>query len=144
MKKIEKLNLYLSNLAVLNVKLHNLHWNVVGKNFVQLHEFTESQYDDVFEKFDDVAELIKINGHKPLASLSSYLKNSSIKELESKDFSDNELIDIVEADLKEQLELVKNIREIADKEDDFTTVAMMEEHANSYKKTLWFIIQIKG
>jgi DNA-binding ferritin-like protein len=33
------LNVYLSDLAVLNVKLHNLHWNVVGPQFVQLHEF---------------------------------------------------------------------------------------------------------
>ena len=39
---------YLANLAVWNAKLHNLHWNVVGPAFVQVHEFTESLYDEVF------------------------------------------------------------------------------------------------
>lgn len=144
MKKLEKLNIYLSNLAVLNIKLHNLHWNVVGYNFVQLHEFTESQYDDVFEKYDDVAELIKIQGASPLVKLSDYLKNASIQELDGKAFSDKELISIVESDLKEQLSLVEEIRVIADEEDDYSTVAMMEDHANSYKKTLWFIKQMNA
>ena len=32
---------YLANLAVWNAKLHNLHWNVVGRAFVQVHEYTE-------------------------------------------------------------------------------------------------------
>ena len=54
---MNKLNVYLSNLALWNVKLHNLHWNVTGRTFVQIHEFTEKLYDEVFEQFDAVAEI---------------------------------------------------------------------------------------
>lgn len=43
---------YLANLAVLNAKLHNLHWNVVGRAFIQVHEYTEGLYDELFEQFD--------------------------------------------------------------------------------------------
>jgi len=45
MKHFDLLQEYLSNLAVLNVKLHNIHWNVVGENFLKIHDFTEEAYD---------------------------------------------------------------------------------------------------
>jgi hypothetical protein len=38
---IKSLNVYVANLAVLNVKFHNLHWNVVGPQFIPLHQFSE-------------------------------------------------------------------------------------------------------
>lgn len=140
--KFQKLNVYLSNLAVLNIKLHNLHWNVVGTNFVQLHEYTEEQYDGAFAKFDDVAELIKQQGKSPLVKLSDYLANATIKEIEEKAFSTSEALDIMDKDIKTLLALVEEIREIADEEDDYQTVSMMEDHASEYKKTLWFIRQM--
>ena len=52
MKNKENLNRYLSNLAVLVTKTHNLHWNVVGARFKAIHEYTESLYDYYFEKYD--------------------------------------------------------------------------------------------
>ena len=55
MKNKENLDRYLSNLAVLVTKTHNLHWNVVGARFKAIHEYTESLYDYYFEKFDEVA-----------------------------------------------------------------------------------------
>ncbi|MDI9476708.1 MAG: DNA starvation/stationary phase protection protein, partial [Bacillota bacterium] len=35
MKHFKLLQKYLSNTAVLIVKFHNVHWNVVGKNFMR-------------------------------------------------------------------------------------------------------------
>ena len=71
---MNKLNTYLANLAVLNVKFHNIHWNVVGKQFVQVHEFTESLYDAFFEQYDAVAETLKMRNVYPVASLKEYLE----------------------------------------------------------------------
>ena len=56
MMKSCKIKTYLANLAVWNVKLHNIHWNVVGPYFVSVHEYTEKLYDEVFEAYDAVAE----------------------------------------------------------------------------------------
>ena len=61
MKHIELLQKYLANLGVLNVKLHNIHWNVVGNQFMRIHNFTEEIYDEFFKDFDEVAELLKMN-----------------------------------------------------------------------------------
>ena len=135
----EKMNEYLSNLAVLNVKLHNLHWNVVGLQFVQVHEFTESIYDDFFEKFDAVAELLKMKSEKPLVRMVDYLEKASIKEIDKDKFSTAEVLDILKEDLGKMRELATQIRNLADEAGDFVTVAEFEGHVEGYNKNLWFI-----
>ena len=139
MKNYEKLNVYLSNLSVLNVNLHNIHWNVVGKQFVQIHEFTEGLYDDFFEKYDAVAELLKMKGEKPLVKLSDYLKNATIKELDGDKFSCNESLEIVLDYLNEMNNLATEIRNEADEDGDFEVVAEFEGHVSGYSKNIWFI-----
>jgi len=135
----KKLNEYLSNLAVLNVKLHNLHWNVVGTQFMQIHQFTESLYENVFEKYDAIAELIKIRGEKPLAKVADYLKEATIEELDKDQFTTEEVLEIVKADLCKMKELATEIRNMADEAGDFVVVAEFEDHVAEYEKNLWFI-----
>ncbi len=139
MKDTNKMNEYLSNLAVWNVKLHNLHWNVVGPQFVQIHEFTESLYDDVFAKYDAVAEIMKMKGQTPLVKMVDYLGHASLKELDQDAFTASEVLEILQKDLNQMKELATAIRFAADDEDDFEVVAEFEAHVAGYSKHLWFI-----
>lgn len=139
MKDYKKINEYLSNLAILNVKFHNLHWNVVGIHFKELHELTEELYDDLFEKYDAVAELLKMKGEMPLSRVSDYLKNSSVEEVEPKDFSSKEVLEILLGDLNKMRELALEIRNAADEEGDFAVVNEFEDHIGGYNKNIWFI-----
>lgn len=139
MKKVELLNKYLSNLAVLLIKLHNLHWNVVGQQFMSIHNFTESQYDTYFVYYDDVAEALKMQGQRPLVKMKDYLAVASIQEAEDKDFSPCEVLSIIKADMEEMNQLAKEIRAIASEEDDFAVANMMEDHISATVKQLWFI-----
>lgn len=141
---MKKLNVYLSNLAVLNAKFHNLHWNVVGKEFVQIHQFTESAYDSFFEQYDEVAELLKMRGEYPLVKLEDFVKNATVKELAAKDFTVKEVLDIVEGDFKLMMDMSTEIRNEADKANDFVVVAKFEEYVAGYQKNLWFIKAIKA
>ena len=95
MKHHKLLQQYLSNLAVLNVKLHNIHWNVVGRNFMRIHNFTEEIYDKVFEDFDEVAELLKTKNEMPLSTMVEYLENATIEEIKAKDFCIVESLEII-------------------------------------------------
>lgn len=139
MEKIKKMNEYLSNLAVLNANLHNLHWNVEGLQFVQLHEFTEKLYSEFFEKYDSVAEILKMQGYKPLVKLSDYLKTASIKELDKDVFTTKEVLQTVLDYLNTMKTMAMEIRELADKEDDFVTVNEFEDHITEYNKHIWFV-----
>jgi starvation-inducible DNA-binding protein len=139
MNQKELMNQYVSDLAVLNVKFHNLHWNVVGPNFEQVHVYIEKLYDDLFIKYDEVAERLKMLGTFPLASLKSYLETTKVEELETKDFPVKEALSIVKLELNRLKTLSKEIRSIADQNDDFVTVGMMEDHIAGYDKEIWFV-----
>ena len=141
MKKelVLKSNKYLANINVNYVKLHNLHWNVLGLQFKPVHEYLEGLYDSMHEIFDEVAELLKMNGEYPLASLKDFLAVSEISELESKDYSVKESLQIALRDIKVLRENALELRKLAADEDFYPLQVMMEDHLANYNKVVWFI-----
>lgn len=139
MKDFKSLNVYLSDIAVMTTKLHNLHWNVEGRNFYQTHIFTEGLYDKFFEWYDEVAEAIKMRGEFPFASLKEYVANATVKELESKKVTVDEVNEIVMNDLAALKEEATKIREEADNDGDFIIVDMLEDHVAELEKNIWFL-----
>ena len=61
-------------------KAHSFHWNVVGKDFPQYHEFFGKIYEDVFSNMDKLAEEIRaLNAPAPM-NLASLIANSKVME----------------------------------------------------------------
>jgi starvation-inducible DNA-binding protein len=135
----EKLNKYLADTAVMYIKLHNMHWNIYGMQFKAVHEYLETMYDGITENMDAIAELIRMYGEYPAASMADYLKLSSVKELESEEIDIKKALVIVLEDLQALDKAAKDIRTTANEEDLFDVVAMMEDHCADYQKTIWFI-----
>ena len=140
MSKQTLLNQYVADLHVFNAKLHQLHWNVVGLQFVSIHKYTEELYENVFEKFDEAAEILKIQGDVPLGRVSDYLKVSQIEELETANYSVDFVVKEVKKDLSYLKDLVSKIRASAAETDDFETVNVAEDHISYYSKQLWFLV----
>ena len=139
MSKVSLLNQYISDLHVFNVKLHQLHWNVIGLQFVSIHKYTEEIYEDVFEKFDEAAEALKIQGEAPLGRVSDYLKISKIEELDTANYSVDFVVKEIKKDLTYMRDLVSKIRTAASETDDFEVANMMEDHYSYFNKQLWFL-----
>ena len=116
MMKSEKINAYVATLAVWNVKLHNIHWNVEGHLFKGIHEYTESLYDRAAEQYDETAEILKMRGEMPVATIAESLKASVIEELPSRVFS------CCEAEA-----------------DDFQVQGTFEGYLAGFAKDLWFL-----
>lgn len=135
----KKLDIYVANLGVNYIKLHNLHWNVVGKTFRQAHEYLEDLYDETTESLDKIAEQQKMSGEYPKASLKDYLEIATIKEIESKDYTVQEAYEMVLEDLKLMRTLGTEIRNKADEDGEFTLVALMEEEVDQLEKHIWFV-----
>lgn len=139
MKLQKEFNQYLSNLGVMTFKLHNLHWNVTGPQFIPIHEFTEMLYNKMFVYFDTIGEHYKVYGVMPNSKLSDYLANATIKEEETKVFTDKEALNIIKQDLETLIKEVTELRNASDAEGWFSAVSLLEEHISFYNKQLWFI-----
>lgn len=134
-----KLNVYLANAGVLYVKLHNMHWNVVGSQFKAVHEYLETIYDGMADVIDEVAETLKMNGEMPLASMKEYLAVATIEELDSRARDVKTVLDTVLADLEAMKTQAEDIRRAADAEDRYDVVGLMEDELGNYNKTIWFL-----
>lgn len=139
MKHLELLQKYLSNLGVLNVKFHNIHWNVTGEKFMAIHNFTEEIYDKLFADFDEVAELLKMKNIMPLSTMAEYLANATVEEVAAKDFSVRESLEIAKKDMETMKALASEIRNVADEEGDFEVVALFEDYTAYFSKNIWFV-----
>lgn len=142
MKHINLLQKYLANLNLLNVKFHNIHWNIVGKKFMEIHNFTETIYDKFFENIDEVAELLKMKENYPLSTMKEYLENTDLEEIQARDFTDDEALKIIKSDFEYMKNQAIEIRNLADEENDFETVAMFEGFISEYSKNIWFLNSI--
>ena len=133
------LNSYLSNLVVFYLKLHDLHWNVKGPQFMEVHKYTEARYEDMAEKFDEIAELMLMHGEKPVSSSEEYLKLATVRELGKDSYRDDEVLKVLVEDLSALRDDAIKARAKMAKDDVFDVVAVLEDHIAGYNKELWFL-----
>lgn len=76
----QSLNRVLANEHVLYIKTRNAHWNVEGPDFHAMHLFFETQYGQLEEMIDEVAERIRSLGHYAVATMQGFLELTSLTE----------------------------------------------------------------
>lgn len=89
---IDILNVLLADEYVLYTTTRNYHWNVVGPQFHDLHKFFESQYGELDDVVDEVAERVRALGGKALGSLTEFLKQTRLKEHPEKSVNSLEMV----------------------------------------------------
>ena len=135
----QSLNEFLADLNVFYRKLQNYHWNAQGKDFFRTHEKLEELYNEVNESIDEIAEHILILGGQPLGTLKDYLDVSTIQEAENKKVKSDEIYSNLITDFETLLKKSTEIKEEADKENDYATSALIDDYILSYGKHLWML-----
>lgn len=77
---IKILNSILSNEAVLTLKTRNAHWNVHGVNFFELHILYDTQYKQLNDISDEIAERVRMVGGVATGSFAEYLTHTNLAE----------------------------------------------------------------
>lgn len=133
----EEMNQYLANLQVMFIKVHNVHWNITGISFFDIHEKTQTLYEYFGEEIDLIAERIKMIGFYPVGSLSEALNLATIAELPTKiDLNGPTAANLVVEDL--QL-LIAQLRDINKNVDSAYTGGLTDNAINYYEKQHWLL-----
>ncbi len=125
---------------VLYTKTRNAHWNVEGRDFHSMHLFFETQYEQLDEVMDSVAERIRSIGHYAPGTLSSFL---GLTHLTEKIGDKNDSLSYIKellADHESIIEFIRgNIDPFASKYQDYGTsdfvTGLMEQH----EKLAWML-----
>ncbi len=139
MSLLNKLNTFLASQQIFYVKLHNLHWYVVGSSFFTLHAKFEELYDQTATIVDDVAERILALKGNPIGSIRKALEASSISELDDSKISGQEAVKILLEDVKSINEESKEIRSLAAEAGDGVTEDQFNNYVGAYEKLIWML-----
>jgi len=77
---IEALNRALANANILLIKTKKAHWDVMGPEFVSLHELWDRQYETLSEYVDSIAERVRMLGGIPIGTARGFLEASELTE----------------------------------------------------------------
>lgn len=136
---VKKLNEFLCDLEIMNVKLQNYHWNVMGKGFFRTHEKLEEYYDEIRRQIDEVAEHILALGYQPLGTMQDFMENSTIQEAKNEKIKSLEIIENVIKDLQTLNKKAIEIKQEAENQSDYATSAAMDNYISNYAKKLWML-----
>ena len=134
------LNKLLSDEHVLYIKTRNAHWNVESPDFAAVHKFFESQYIQLEEIIDLVAERIRSIDHYAIGTMQNYLKLTQLNE-ESRENNDSlsfikDLISDHEAVI---IELRENINRFANDFHDMGNSDFITGLMQKHEKMAWML-----
>lgn len=134
----KELNILLADYHLYYQKLRNFHWNIVGKNFFDLHEKFEEMYDDAKLKVDEIAERILTLRFQPVSNYTDYLDMSNLKESPSRT-EDAKMVKILLEDHGKILNQMRKVIEKAEKAGDEGTIDMIGAYIADVEKISWML-----
>lgn len=133
-----ELNTLLADYHMYYQKLRNFHWNILGKNFFELHGKFEELYNDARSKIDEIAERVLTLRYHPISRYSDYIQIASIKEV-SPLKTDEEMVSELINDHTKLLVQMRVIISHAQNAGDEGTLDMMGSYIRELEKFSWML-----
>ncbi|MBP2830715.1 DNA starvation/stationary phase protection protein [Aquimarina sp. U1-2] len=135
---ILELNVLLADYNLYYQKLRGFHWNILGKNFFDLHVKFEELYNDAKVKIDEIAERILTLGHHPVSQFKEYIKLGTVEEI-SPLMKDYEMVEELLSDHKKILTQMRVTLKHADEAGDEGTVDLIGAYIRELEKASWML-----
>lgn len=134
------LSVILSDEVTLYTKTRKFHWNVSGESFMELHKLFQSQYTELEETIDEIAERIGKLGGKTIGTMKEFREHTRLKESPNVYPSQKEMLkellgdhEALIVELRKDIEICDEINNDAGTTDFLTGV--MEQH----ETTAWIL-----
>jgi len=133
---VEILNNSLANESVLSQKTRSAHWNSSGSGNFELNILFETQYKQLDEIADKIAERTRILGGMAISSFKEFLAHSRLEEDSDKV---PDLLHLL-ADHESIIRLMReDIRKISEEYEDEGTVELMVGVMSLHEKIAWML-----
>ena len=127
-----------SDTFMLYLKTHGFHWNVEGPNFHELHILLETQYTEMWNALDELAERIRAVGHYAPGSNTEMMKMSNISEEKGVPTAQNMLRQLIE-DQETICVRIKEVHDMTDELEDSATTSMLENRLVAHESMAWML-----
>lgn len=128
-----------SDTYLLTIKTQGYHWNVEGPLFPQLHLLFETQYNQLFEAADTIAERIRALGYPAPGSAQTFHMHTAVKEAANQNLSAAAMVkDLIKTHEQVRARIEEGrafASEIGDAGSEDLLIARLREH----DKTIWML-----
>lgn len=135
-KIIEALTKFMGDSALVYIKIHGFHWNIVGPHFKSLHELFEEHYTNLWESLDEIAERIRALGGKAPGSFAELIEVSTIEEFNTAPTAQL-MLNKAYVDYEKLISYAHQVEKVAEEYGDTFTVDMMTQRVGELEKMAW-------
>ena len=128
----------LADTWVLYGKTHGFHWNVTGPMFTSLHGMFDTQYNELWDSLDEIAERIRALGLAAPFGDSSLSKLASIEEATTIPAAMDMVKQLV-ADHEAVARTARSVFELADAANDQPSADLLTQRLQVHEKTAWML-----
>lgn len=133
----------LADSYTLYLKTHNYHWNVTGPMFQTLHVMFQTQYTEMWQALDVIAERIRALGFTAPGSYREFTALSTIAEVDGVPTAEEMIRDLVAG----QEAVVRTARaafKVADSASDEPTCDILTQRLQIHEKNAWMLRSLLG
>jgi len=136
---VDMLNNYLANYHIHYQKLRGCHWNIKGGHFFTLHLKFEELYTNAQLTIDEIAERVLTLGKPPHSRFADYIKESTIKEVDTIGMPDLAMVDAILDDMSKLIEMERELLLATEEADDDGSNDMVNRFMQFKEKTTWML-----
>ena len=129
----------LADTYTLYLTTHNFHWNVTGPMFNTLHTMFMTQYTELWNAVDSIAERIRALGHIAPGSYKDFEKLSSLKDAPSKPPKAMEMVKILVEGHEAVARTARKVFTVVDKANDQPSADILTQRIDIHEKMAWML-----
>jgi len=131
----------LADTFLMYIKTHTYHWNVIGPDFKQYHDFFGSIYQELWEAIDPIAEHIRTLDEFVLGNLVNYAKISTVDLIndELNPFPSEAMFMQLTVDNEKVIKSLYAAHELAEMANNRGLVNFIEERIDIHSKHGWML-----
>lgn len=134
----EFLHKFLANTYSLYLKTQHAHWNLKGATFYSLHLLFQTQYEEMAEAIDEIAERMKALGAVPEGSFSNFSNLSILKEIKG-EHTTHDILQILLEDHQTITRFIRDNLSFVESAHDGATADMMNKRMFVHEKASWML-----
>lgn len=136
---VELLEKQLSDTYILQLKTKYYHWNVTGSNFFSLHTLFDTQYAQLAEAVDELAERIRSLGFSTPGTFHEFLELADLGEDKSLPASWQDMVTNLVAAHEHLAKTTRDKISASQKDGDEGTADLFIKRLQEHEKAAWFL-----
>lgn len=129
----------LADTYTLYLTTHNFHWNVTGPLFNTLHLMFMTQYTELWNAVDPVAERIRSLGHKAPGSYAQFGALTSLPDAPIEPPAAMDMLRILVKGHEAVARTARKLFPVADKANDEPTADLLTQRLTVHEQTAWML-----